>query len=147
MKVRICFTGEIKHVPVDSATASLLRLGIIEEVKEPLKPVEVRWFLYKSEGNISEHALAFKCGGQLPGHECGCDSTSYFVPDVNLGAAKIAELVRPFCAHATPCPMELINQYIWAGGGTPIPKWDTAPQPAPQISASVQELINTGRAR
>jgi hypothetical protein len=119
MKVRILETGEVTHAPNQMA-ALMIKSRLWEEVVDPPAPVEVQWFVFKEQfGNtqgLISHSLGFKCGA--------CKSTSYFIPDVNLGAKKIVEVVRPHCIHRTPCPLETANDYVVTGGGTPMTKYE-----------------------
>jgi len=115
MLIKIVATGAAMHVPTGQMTDAMIASGIWERVVVPSKPVEVKWFLFKELEN-GLHSLGFNCGW--------CKSTSYFAPDVNLGAEKLLGLLRPHCSHRTTCPAELINSYLAAGGGQPIPKYE-----------------------
>jgi hypothetical protein len=119
-KILFKATGKVEHV--DPNTAHLFVVsGAAEYVVEAPKPVEARWFLFKEElsdlpNSGTSVSLAFKCGG--------CKSTSHFYPNVNLGAKKIVEVVHPHCTHRVPCPLEIANDYVVAGGGTPLPTYE-----------------------
>jgi len=146
MQVRVtCGPKEdsILHVPYDQHTQGMINSGLWESVPETPKPVEVKWFLFTEKigdsHNLNSASLGFKCGA--------CRSTYHFLPDVNLGVAKIIEAARPHCAHRTPCPLEIANAYVVAGGGTPISfaaecagAGLPAVQPAPQRSDLVLAL-------
>jgi hypothetical protein len=114
MKVRIMYgpkEGQILHAPFSENTQAQINSGLWEAVVEAPKPSETRWFLGKEE--LSEqHYLGFKCEF--------CRETSSYYPDVNLGAEKIVQVVRPHCTHRTPCPLEIANGYVVAGGGKTI---------------------------
>jgi len=118
MKVRVMYgpkEGLILHVPYNEHSQGMINSGLWEVAPEPTKPVEVKWFLFKEVEN-GLHSLGFACGW--------CKSTSFFAPDVNLSVEKLLGLLRPHCSHRTMCPEDLINSYLAAGGGKPIPKYE-----------------------
>ena len=103
MKVRIMYgpkEGQILHAPFSENTQAQINSGLWEAVVEAPKPSETRWFLGKEE--LSEqHYLGFKCEF--------CRETSSYYPDVNLGAEKIVQVVRPHCTHRYSTSFELGN--------------------------------------
>ncbi len=116
-KILFKATGKVEHV--DPNTAHLFVVsGAAEYVVEAPKPVEVKWFLFNAQVGDSQGSanLGFKCGA--------CKSTTYFMPDVDLGAKKIVEVARPHCAHRVPCPLDIADAYVAAGGGQPLPKYE-----------------------
>ena len=119
MKVRILETGEVTHA-LNQMAALMIKLRIWEEVIDPPAPVQAKWFLFTEQlgdgANLNSANLGFKCGA--------CNSVFYFIPDVNLSVAKIIEAARPHCVHRTPCPPELAEAYVAAGGGQPLPKYE-----------------------
>jgi hypothetical protein len=116
-KILFKATGKVEHVEANTAHL-FVASGAAEYVMDPPAKIEVRWSLYKEElGNTgNSSSLVFVCGH--------CKSTTYFIPDVNLGAKKIVEVVHPHCVHKTPCPMEIADAYVTAGGGQPLPKYE-----------------------
>jgi hypothetical protein len=116
MKVRIVLTGEVKHIPIDGHVAALLRLGIIEEIKEsaPEPPRgEARWSLVggPNDSRFSELTITAHCDV--------CSSSMRFNPRPNIEAVNRAAFWH--CGHRAGVPADIARTYIANGGGTPEP--------------------------
>jgi hypothetical protein len=113
MKVRIVATGEEKHIPIDGHVAALLRLGIIEELKENVAPPPrgtAKWGLTGiNEGDVKELTITSRCDV--------CSQTLRGNPKPTVEA--VSQMIFWHCGRGEKVPSEISTAYIQAGGGTP----------------------------
>ena len=115
MKVRIVATGEEKHIPIDGHVAALLRLGMIEELKENVAPPprgDAKWAI---QGGLKQDI-------PVPTITASCDACNQKLwgnPKPTVEA--VGKMIFWHCGRGEKVPSDIATAYIQRGGGDPAP--------------------------